>query len=201
MGALFWGVVAFFWGEPPPPRSPPAIARPAPAPVIPEPPPCAQIARIEVEKSKRRLRAYCEGGAVVEMTAAVGRENEGTKLFAGDQRTPEGEYRVSEPARQSRFHLFLPIDYPSRADAQWGYVQGRISARDYQRIVAAHDRGRPPPGDTALGGEIGLHGEGVRWRGDTQHIDWTMGCIGLTDADISFLVEHTEVGTRVLILP
>lgn len=183
---------------PPPPRP---VARPVPAPVIPEPPPCARISRIEVEKSARRLRAYCEFGAVVEMRAAVGRENEGTKLLSGDQRTPEGEYRVSEPARESRFHLFLPIDYPSRADAQWGYVQGRISARDYRRIVAAHDLGLPPPGDTPLGGEIGLHGEGERWEGDTEHMDWTMGCIGLTDADIAFLAERSEVGTPVLILP
>jgi len=135
------------------------------------------------------------------MTAAVGRANEGTKLLSGDQRTPEGEYRVSEPARESRFHLFLPIDYPSRADAQWAYVEGRISAGDYQRIAAAHDVGEHPPGDTPLGGEIGLHGEGERWQGDTEHLDWTMGCVALTDADIAFLAEHSEVGTRVVIRP
>jgi lipoprotein-anchoring transpeptidase ErfK/SrfK len=41
----------------------------------------------------------------------------------------------------------------------------------------------------------------VRWEGDTAHIDWTMGCVALTDSDITFLAERAEVGTPVLILP
>ncbi len=182
---------------PPPPRHVP----PPPPARIAEAPPCERIYRIEVEKGERLLRAYCERGAVMEMKAAVGRMNEGTKLFSGDQRTPEGEYRVSAPARESRFHLFLPIDYPSRSDAQWAYVQGRITAADYRRIAAAHELGEQPPGDTPLGGEIGLHGEGERWEGDTEHIDWTMGCVALTDEEITFLAERAEVGTRVIIRP
>ncbi|MEN8182484.1 MAG: L,D-transpeptidase [Myxococcota bacterium] len=163
--------------------------------------PCLRVTQIEVSKSERRLRARCEGGAVVEMTAALGREPFGPKRDAGDWRTPEGSYRISEPPRSSRFHVFIPIDYPSPEDAEAALEKGRISERVYQRIVAAHARSEPPPDDTALGGGLGFHGEGKRWRGDSVDLDWTYGCVGLADADIDFLAERIEVGTPVEILP
>lgn len=183
---------------------PPALEPPAPVarPVAPAPGPCLQVARIEVSKGERRLRAHCEGGAVVEMTVALGREPEGPKRDSGDWRTPEGTYRISEPPRPSpRFHLFIAIDYPSVADAELALAQARISRADYEIIVAAHDQGTPPPGDTALGGGLGFHGEGERWRGDSVDLDWTYGCVALTDAEIDFLAERVEVGTPVVILP
>jgi murein L,D-transpeptidase YafK len=163
-------------------------------------PPCGAIASIEVIKRLRRLRAHCEGGRVVEMTAALGREA-GGKMRAGDTRTPEGSYRVSGPARASRFHLFIPIDYPSVDDARAARADGRISGAAYERIVSAHARGEAPPGDTPLGGNLGFHGEGERWRGDSVDLDWTNGCIGLSDADIDFLAERIGIGTPVAIQP
>ena len=138
---------------------------------------------------------------MVEMTIALGRED-GAKRAAGDTRTPEGHYRISGPPRPSRrFHRFVPIDYPSRADAEIARITGRLSAEDYQRILDAHARRVPPPGDTALGGQLGFHGEGRRWRGDSRYLDWTYGCIGLADADIDFLAERSAIGTPVVIEP
>jgi hypothetical protein len=180
---------------PPPPPLPPSI------PEIPPPPPCARVAHIEVIKSLRLLRAHCEGGRVVEMTVALGRETAGAKQSAGDSRTPEGRYRVSGPPRSSRFHLFVPIDYPSVEDAESARADGRISAAAYARILAAHERGEAPPDDTPLGGHLGFHGEGDRWRGDSVDLDWTYGCVAVTDADIGFLAERTPVGTPVVIEP
>jgi murein L,D-transpeptidase YafK len=165
------------------------------------PPPCSRIERIEVIKSARLVRAHCENGALVEMDAALGREPIGQKLGSGDARTPEGEYRISGRPRRSRFHLFIPIDYPSAADAEAALADGRLSASGYRRIVSAHESGEPPPGDTALGGQLGFHGEGARWRGDSRYLDWTYGCVALSDRDIDFLAEHSAVGTRVEIVP
>jgi len=179
---------------------PPAPPLP-PAPDSVPPPPCEHITQIEVSKRERRLRAHCDGGAVVEMTVALGREAGGAKRDAGDSRTPEGDYQISGPPRTSRFHRFIPIDYPSVADAEAAHAEARLSEAAYQRIVAAHARGEPPPGDTALGGELGFHGEGERWRGDSLHLDWTYGCVALADADIDFLAERSEVGTPVVIRP
>jgi murein L,D-transpeptidase YafK len=138
---------------------------------------------------------------VRELVIALGREPAGPKRHAGDSRTPEGRYRISGEPQSSRFHLFLPIDYPSVEDADAARAEGRISPRDHQRILAAHARGDPPPKDTPLGGNLGLHGEGERWRGDSPHLDWTYGCIALSDGDVAFLAERAPVGTPVVIRP
>jgi murein L,D-transpeptidase YafK len=162
---------------------------------------CERIVAIDVSKRERRLRAHCEGGGIVEMPVALGRESVGPKRRTGDERTPEGSYRISGAPRPSRFHRFVPIDYPSLADAAIARAEGRLSERDYRRIAAAHELGKPPPPDTALGGHLGLHGEGERWRGDSPYLDWTNGCIGLADSDIDFIAAHTSVGTLVVISP
>jgi murein L,D-transpeptidase YafK len=187
---------------PAPPPAGPAPA-PAPAPAGPEPPrDCARILLIEVSKSRRTLSARCEGGAILDMTAAVGREPRGHKLGAGDDRTPEGRYRVSGRARPSRFHLFIPIDYPSAEDARAALDEGRISPREHARILYAATFGLAPPGDTALGGGLGLHGEGRRWQGESARLDWTNGCVAVTDPEIEFLAHRVEVGrTEVVIGP
>lgn len=181
---------------PPPAPVPPALE---PAPVA--PPECQHITRIEIHKGERRLLAHCERGARVELRIALGRDPEGPKRLAGDARTPEGSYRISGPPQNSRFHRFLPIDYPSREDAESALAAGRLSPADHRRILEAHARGELPPADTALGGGLGLHGEGERWRGDSPHLDWTYGCIALSDGDIDFLAERAAVGTPVEIDP
>lgn len=205
------GVFALtFWACAVPPSAAPegpapvpdaVIVPPAPLPPPPPPPPCERIVRIEIRKSERTLRAHCERGAVVEMTAAMGREPTGHKLEFGDLRTPEGQYRISGPAEASRFHAFVPIDYPSVADADRALAEGRIRAADHARIVSAHQRDETPPADTVMGGKIGLHGEGSRWAGDSVQLDWTYGCVAVSDRDLDFLIARIEPGVRVEILP
>ena len=168
-----------------------------PAPV----PPCERITRLVVYKRARELVAFCEGGAEQRMTAAVGREPRGHKLAGGDNRTPEGSYRIAGPLQPNRFHGFIPIDYPSLLDADAALAQGRITPRDHARIANAHARGALPPGDTPLGGGIGIHGEGARWAGDSEHPDWTYGCVAVTDAQLDFLASRLGVGVPVWILP
>ncbi|HKA13741.1 MAG TPA: L,D-transpeptidase [Myxococcota bacterium] len=183
-------------------RAPAALPPPPPLPSPPIlPTRCERIVAIEVHKSERRLIAHCEGGDVVQLPVAVGRANVGPKRDAGDSRTPEGHYRVSGPAHESRFHRFVPIDYPSLADAEVGLADGRLSEADYRRIADAHARGETPPPDTALGGALGFHGEGARWAGDSQFFDWTYGCIALADRDVDFIAARVEVGTPVVIEP
>ena len=177
---------------------------PAPPPPLAAPTPevgCERILAIEVAKHERLLRAHCEGGAVVEMPVALGRGRAGDKRVRGDARTPEGHYRISGPPRASRFHRFLPIDYPSLADAATARAEGRLSEDDYRRIAAAHGLAEAPPSDTSLGGELGLHGEGKKWRGESRFHDWTYGCIGLADADIDFIAARSAIGTPVVIAP
>jgi murein L,D-transpeptidase YafK len=183
--------------RPPPPAIPPAVL-PVPPPPL---PPCEVIYRLEVRKSERKLVADCRGGARVELRVALSRAPEGPKRRSGDWKTPEGTYRISGPPRESRYHLFVPIDYPSRADVEAGLRDGVISRRTAERLLAGLARGELPPQDSPLGGTLGFHGEGERWRGDSEVLDWTYGCFALADADMEFIARRAPVGTPVVILP
>jgi len=183
----------------PPPAPPPELPSlpPPPAPAL--PPPCTRIERIEVRKSERRLVAECTGGGQLALPIGLSREP-GPKRRRGDQRTPEGEYRIAGRVRPSRFHRFLPIDYPSDADAERALTEGSITAREREAIARAHRPGKLPPQNTALGGYVGFHGEGPRWQGNLD-LDWTYGCFALADAAIDALAERAPPGTPVRILP
>jgi len=159
------------------------------------------IFRLEVRKSERTLVADCEGGARHEFTVALSRSRDGAKRRAGDWKTPEGTYRIAGPPRASRYHLFVPIDYPSRADVEAGLADGLIGPRTAARLLAGLDRGDLPPQDSPLGGTLGFHGEGEKWRGDSRLLDWTYGCFALADEDVEFIAARTRVGTPVVILP
>jgi murein L,D-transpeptidase YafK len=193
--------LAFACARPaPPPSELPPPPPPAPEVRKPPPPPCLRIERLIVHKGERRLYVHCEGGMLVPLRVALGRDPVGHKQSAGDHRTPEGDYRIAGPAVRSRFHRFVPIDYPSRADADAALAARRISQADHARILAAHRRGVPPPADTKLGGDLGLHGEGARWRGESRGLDWTYGCIALADRDLDFVIDRVHVGTPISIL-
>ena len=182
-----------------PPADPPALLDAAIS--LADDPTCPRIAHIEVRKSERRLVARCNPGPAVVMKVALGREPVGAKTSKGDHRTPEGNYVVSGPATRNRFHRFIPIDYPSRRDADVALASGAITAAEHSRIVARRAHDRSPPQDTALGGGLGLHGEGPRWQGESAGIDWTLGCIAVRDHEIDFLAQRVKVGTPVWIVP
>ena len=57
------------------------------------------------------------------------------------------------------------------------------------------------PRDTPLGGDIGIHGEGARWAGDSERFDWTNGCIAVSDADVDFLKSRIRLGVPVELHP
>ncbi len=161
--------------------------------------PCKRAERIDVSKSQRSLTVWCVGGGTLTFPIALSRER-GPKREVGDERMPEGAYRIAGPPRKSRFHVFIPIDYPSRADADRGLKAGLITKEVHAAIASAHRDGRLPPQDTALGGVLGIHGEGARWRGDLA-VNWTEGCIALTDPAITQLSRLTRRGTPVQITP
>jgi hypothetical protein len=196
LAALLAGGCALFPGAPAPAPAPAETAA-----AIALDPSCPRIAQIVVHKRERRLVAHCDPGPAIVMNVALGRDPAGPKRASGDRRTPEGSYTVSGPASKSRFHRFIPIAYPSREDADAALASGLITRSDHARIVARHRQGRPPPQDTALGGGLGFHGEGPRWRGDSADVDWTLGCIAVRDHEIDFLAERVTLGTPVRIEP
>lgn len=139
----------------------------------------------EVVIDKRHRHLYFRGTV---LRIALSRSWSGTKLQAGDGRTPEGRYRICSKAPDGPFGYWLGLDYPNRQDAWGGRQAGRVSWLELTRW--AWFWRQEPPQNTGLGGQVGLHG------GGTRH-DWTLGCIALSDQDIKYLYEHIEIGTVV----
>ena len=151
-------------------------------------------ARIEVSKARRQLRLYSGGALLRSYRIGLGFSPLGHKSREGDGATPEGEYFVCVKNPRSRFYLSLGINYPNAADAERGLNAGLLSRAQTDRILEAARRRRPPPWNTALGGEIFIHGRGAG-------SDWTRGCIALDDRDMKELYSAAQIGTPVLIEP
>jgi murein L,D-transpeptidase YafK len=136
-----------------------------------------KVDRLVIDKSERQLSAYRGTELMREMEVSLGREPVGNKVHEGDNRTPEGVYPVVAHQRRSRYHLSLRLGYPTvsqRKDAQ--------------------EQGIDP------GGDIMIHGirNGLGWLGDGHLlIDWTRGCIAVTNGEIEWLFATVADGTPV----
>jgi murein L,D-transpeptidase YafK len=151
---------------------------------------------IEIWKAQRRMQLR-EGDAVVrEFRVSLGVEPREGKQIQGDHRTPVGRYYISEKKPGSRFHRFLGISYPNADDADRGYRRGLINASQWADIFFANLHRSSPPSWTVLGGSVGIHGFGGR---PYVPVDWTEGCIAVSDEDIEYLYDEAPVGTPVII--
>lgn len=152
------------------------------------------VLRIVVTKSERRLDLQQDGKNVKTYRIGLGNNPTGAKLRQGDGRTPEGTFYVCVKNPKSRFHLSLGLSYPTPADAARGLEENLITQAQHDAIVAAHKKHMTPPWNTALGGEVFIHGCG-------SGSDWTLGCIALDDADMTELFAKIPAGTPVEIRP
>jgi murein L,D-transpeptidase YafK len=131
---------------------------------------------------------------------SVGRGGSAELRFRGDGRTPKGNFHVAWVNPQSRFHLFFGLDYPNLDHAERALQADRIDSETYSRIGRAVQRGQTPPQDTPLGGYIGIHGLGRQDPRLHEILNWTQGCVALTDRQIDQLARWVEVGMRVVII-
>jgi len=132
-----------------------------------------------VDKSKRMLVAYSKGKPIrAYRDIQFGDAPKGHKRFQGDERTPEGVYRIDWRNPQSRFHLSLRISYPNAQDRQF-----------------ASQYGMSP------GGDIFIHGQPNQLRAGRMSGDWTDGCIALSNQEIEELWQIVPNGTPIEIRP
>lgn len=150
--------------------------------------------RVEIVKHARTLTVYSGDTPVKRYGIALGSAPEGDKEREGDGRTPEGDFYVCSRNPASKYHLSVGLSYPDAEDAERGLASGIISKREHRAIVDAIRHFKRPPWNTALGGEIAIHGGG-------SDSDWTAGCIALEDAEIEELFNALPLGTSVRILP
>ena len=150
--------------------------------------------RIVVTKSKRKLELISEGVVVRTYRVGLGLNPVDDKKRQGDRRTPEGEFYVFTRNYKSAYYLSLGLSYPNIEDADRGLRDGLISRAQRDAIVKAINRKAKPLQNTALGGDIYIHGNGAG-------SDWTWGCVALENEDIKELFDAVPVGTTVTIRP
>ena len=157
---------------------------------------------IVIYKAKRRLHYFENDILKKRFSVVLGKRPRGAKQRRGDLKTPEGAYYVTSKNTRSRFHRFLGLSYPNIRDADRGLVSHILSRNQYDQIKKAIHGGRQPPWGTPMGGYVGIHGEG-KYRDFTKRhrINWTDGCISLSDSDVKVLFDLVSIGTPVLIFP
>lgn len=137
--------------------------------------------RVLIEKSARQLTLLRNGKTLRTYHVSLGSNPKGAKEREGDGRTPEGLYTIDSRNGYSKYHLALHVSYPNAAD--------RARARQMR---------------VSPGGEIMIHGTPNRWRWlgfAFRHIDWTKGCIAVSDSDIEEIWKLVPNGTVVEIRP
>ena len=144
-------------------------------------PPNTKADKVLVMKSERRLVLLRAGEPLKSYRVSLGANPEGHKQQQGDERTPEGCYRIGGRNPMSRFHLSLRISYPNAADRK-----------------QAHERGVSPGGDIMIHGTPNGYGFIGRLH---QFIDWTDGCIAVTDGEIEEIWRAVPNGVPIEIRP
>lgn len=137
--------------------------------------------KILIEKTQRRLSLLAKGEVLKTYKIALGGNPIGPKERQGDNKTPEGTYVIDSRNSDSRYHLSLRISYPNESDKR-----------------RASELGVSP------GGDIMIHGlkNGFSWVGDRHaEVDWTQGCIAVTDEEIKEIAKLAPNGTVVEIRP
>jgi L,D-peptidoglycan transpeptidase YkuD (ErfK/YbiS/YcfS/YnhG family) len=137
--------------------------------------------KVMIEKKERRLTLLSKGEVIKTYKIALGGDPVGPKVRQGDNKTPEGVYIIDSRNNNSDYHLSLHISYPNEIDKK-----------------RAKELGVSP------GGNIMIHGikNGLGWVGASHAaVDWTKGCIAVTDKEMEEIYRLVPNGTIVVIMP
>jgi murein L,D-transpeptidase YafK len=158
---------------------------------------------LEIIKSKRILHIKMGDGILRSYKVSLGKGDSRPKSYRGDRRTPEGIYYITNLNPNSKFFYFMGLSYPNMEDAERGLKENLITFDDYFRIREKIKNHETPPQNTALGGFVGIHGTKNYLTYDEtelqQYMDWTQGCIALSNDAILDLINYCSPGTKVVI--
>ena len=136
---------------------------------------------IIIDKFSRKFFIYQNGNKKWEFEAELGKNWVGDKRVKGDNATPEGMYKITMKfdSRKTKYYKALLLNYPNDEDIS-----------NFKSEIA---RGSLPA-SAKIGGLIEIHGNGGKG------IDWTEGCIALSDKDMDLVFKIARVGTPVTIV-
>jgi murein L,D-transpeptidase YafK len=145
------------------------------------PGPTGTADRVLVLKNERKLVLLKHGQELRTYRIALGHSPIGAKSRAGDHKTPEGNYVLDSKNAGSGFHLAMHVSYPNNEDRERAAANG-----------------------VDPGGEVMVHGikNGLGWLGRIHRwVDWTNGCIAVTNPEMDQIWKAVPVGTPIEIRP
>jgi hypothetical protein len=136
---------------------------------------------IIIDKFSRKCLIYLNGAKKYEFEAELGKNWVGDKRLRGDMATPEGMYKITKKfeGSKTKYYKALLLDYPNDEDKE--------------KFKSEIENGSLPA-SAKIGDLIEIHGNGGKG------IDWTEGCIALTDKEMDIIFKITKVGTPVTII-
>lgn len=137
--------------------------------------------KVVVIKSKRLMMLLKDGEIIKSYKISLGKNPVGHKLQAGDQKTPEGAYVLNSRKQNSKYHLAINISYPNESDIQNAQKLG-----------------------VSPGNSIAIHGLPKDFEDVDKfqrRLDWTDGCIAVTNAEIEEIWQLVPDGTPIEIKP
>ena len=139
-----------------------------------------QADKVVVIKNEKLLLLLRDGKILKSYRVAIGRKP-GRRVRQGDNRTPEGRYVIDGRNPGSIYYKALHISYPNASD-----------------VSNARKLGVSP------GGEVLIHGlpSGFEDLGDSHaDLNWTRGCIAVSNEEMDEIWELVADGTPVRIVP
>ncbi len=140
---------------------------------------------ILIDKSNYTLQVYAGDTLVKSYPVVFGGNPVDDKLREGDQCTPEGNFKINSKYPHKKWSKFIWLNYPttdSWRKHRLAKKEGRISK------------------NAKIGGQIGIHGvpKGTDFMIETR-INWTLGCISLTNKDINEIYPYIDKKTPIKI--
>lgn len=147
----------------------------------------AKDLKILIDKSAYTLQVYHKDSLLITYPCVFGFNEVDDKHQEGDGCTPEGEFGIRSMYPHKNWSYFIWVDYPNK--------------ESWRRFNKRRADGTIEAGGT-IGGEIGIHG--VPEGSDdliSSRTNWTLGCISLTNADVTDLYKSINKTTTMVIVP
>lgn len=137
--------------------------------------------RVVVIKSKKVMILLKDGKILKIYKVALGKNPFGQKIQEGDKKTPEGTYKIIGRNPNSKYHRSLILSYPNERD-----------------VDRAKELGVSPGNSIAIHGLPNELSDVGRLH---RLLDWTDGCIAVTNEEIEEIWGLVPDGTEVEIRP
>lgn len=137
--------------------------------------------KVLVRKGERRLYLMHNGEVLRSYRVQLGLAPVGQKVQEGDFRTPEGRYRVLRRNANSDYFLSLQVSYPNDQD-----------------LARARVMGAPPGGAIMIHGLPNVPKKPIDYY---EKVDWTDGCIAVSNSDMVEIWLMTPLDTLIEITP